>query len=122
MKGKEPEGVRYRWSELPQDHPLEGIDRRRIFGERMMLAEVALRRGCSVATHRHENEQIAYVVSGRIRFVIGAEDSPQSREITVEGGEVMHLPSNVPHSAVALEDSLVLDLFSPPGEMGLDRA
>jgi quercetin dioxygenase-like cupin family protein len=121
MASERGEAVRYRWSEIPQDHPLEGIDRRRIFGEKMMLAEVVLRRGCSVATHHHENEQIAYVVSGKIRFVIGPEDSAESREITVEGGEVMHLPSNVPHSAVALEDSLVLDLFSPPGEMGVDR-
>ena len=94
---------------------------RRGSSTRVALWPCGLRRGCSVATHHHENEQIAYVVSGKIRFVIGPEDSAESREITVEGGEVMHLPSNVPHSAVALEDSLVLDLFSPPGEMGVDR-
>ncbi len=108
--------VRYRWDELPEDRPMALLDRRRIIGERMMLSDVFLKRGCTVPTHSHENEQFACVMSGRLRFDLGAEGSAQREEIILTAGEVLHLPSNVPHSAVALEDSRVLDVFSPPSE------
>ena len=111
-----PDVTRYRWADLPQDHPLALLDRRRIIGERMMISEVLLRKGCVVPAHAHENEQFACVIRGRLRFGIGDERGPGHREITLGSGEVLHLPSNVPHSAEALEDTLVLDLFSPPSE------
>lgn len=90
------------------------IDRRRIIGERMMISEVFLHKGFRLQTHQHENEQISIVVSGRLRFGIGDEGSPERYETTLTGGQVIHLPSNVPHSADALEDTVVLDVFSPP--------
>jgi quercetin dioxygenase-like cupin family protein len=98
------------------------LERRRIIGQRMMMSEVRLRPGCHVPTHSHENEQFAYVVRGRIRFGIGAEGGPEREEMVLEGGEVLYLASNVPHSAEALEETLVLDIFSPPSETtGIDR-
>jgi len=112
----------YKWHELPIDAPLERLERHRIVGNRMMLARVALQRGCHVPTHAHESEQLACVLSGRMRFGLGAEGSPERREVVVQGGEVLHLPSNVPHSADALEDSVVLDVFSPVVDAtGIDR-
>ena len=112
----------YKWHELAIDAPLELLERRRIAGKRMMLAQVELKRGCHVATHSHESEQLACVLSGRMRFGLGAEGSPERREVVVQGGEVLHLPSNVPHSADALEDSVVLDVFSPVVDStGIDR-
>ena len=112
----------YKWQELAIDAPLELLERRRIAGKRMMLAQVELKRGCHVATHAHESEQLACVLSGRMRFGLGAEGSPERREVVVQGGEVLHLPSNVPHSADALEDSVVLDVFSPVVDStGIDR-
>jgi quercetin dioxygenase-like cupin family protein len=116
------QAIRYRWHDLPRDCPLEKLDRRRIIGQRMMLSEVFLHQGCHVPTHAHENEQFAMIVSGQLRFGIGAEGSAERYEIVVSGGEVLHLPSNVPHSADALVDSLVIDIFSPPSEKtGVDR-
>jgi quercetin dioxygenase-like cupin family protein len=98
------------------------LERRRVIGELVMLSEVLLQRGCVVPTHAHENEQFCCVLSGRLRFGLGAEGSPQRREIEVEGGEVLHLPSGVPHSAEALEQTLVIDVFSPVSETtGVDR-
>ncbi len=112
----------YRWAELPTDRPMALLERRRIIGEQMMLSEVLLQPGCEVPTHAHENEQFAYVVRGRVRFGIGAEGTPQREEVEMTGGEVLHLPANVPHSVVALQETLVLDLFSPPSEKtGIDR-
>ncbi|MHC4414943.1 MAG: cupin domain-containing protein [Planctomycetota bacterium] len=114
--------TRYRWADLPQDHPAASLARRRIIGQRMMLSEVLLEKGCVVPSHAHDNEQFVCVLRGKIRFGIGAEGSPDRHEMVVEGGEVLHLPSDVPHSAVALEESLVIDMFSPPSEKtGIDQ-
>ena len=111
-----PDARVLRWNDLPQDHPMAKIDRRRIIGSHLMVSQVFLHKGFSVGTHDHANEQMAWVLSGRVRFGVGAEGSKQRREVTLVGGEVLHLPPNVPHSAEALEDSLVADLFSPPSE------
>jgi quercetin dioxygenase-like cupin family protein len=112
----------YSWSELPVDRPMELLDRRRIYGERIMVANVHLQAGCDVPTHSHENEQIGMVLTGEIRFGIGAEGSAERYEVVVRAGEVIHLPANVPHSAYAVQDTVILDVFSPPSEKtGIDR-
>ena len=117
-----PTATTYRWADLPQDHPMDLLARRRIIGERVMISEVRLQKGCFVPRHDHVNEQIAYVVSGKLRFGIGTAGSPEAREVVVEGGEVLHLPPHLPHSAEAIEDSVVLDIFSPTSEKtGIDR-
>lgn len=111
-----------RWSDLPVDRPMPLLERRRVIGAKAMISHITLKRGCSVPTHQHENEQFSSVLSGRLRFGLGAEGSPQRREVTVGPGEVIHLPSNLPHSAEALEDTVVLDIFSPPSATtGIDR-
>ncbi|MGE3108594.1 MAG: cupin domain-containing protein [Phycisphaerales bacterium] len=112
----------FRWSDLPHDSPMPMLRRQRIIGERMMISNVHIDAGCSVPTHAHENEQISCVVSGRVRFGIGEVDSPARREVILGPGEVLLIPANVPHSAVALEATQVLDLFSPPSATtGIDR-
>ena len=78
--------------------------------------------GCRVPTHAHENEQFVLVTSGKVSLGVGAEGSPERREMILTGGEVLYIPSNVPHSAAALEESIVIDIFSPPSEQtGIDR-
>lgn len=115
--------ARYKWTDLTPDHPMSGIERRRIIGEHMMLSEVLLEKGCFVPSHVHDNEQIALVVRGRIQFGLGREGSPEHEEMVLGAGEILHLPPNVPHSAKALEETLVLDLFSPISEKtGIDLA
>ena len=112
----------YRWSELAEERPMDRVRRRRVMGEKAMVARVVLDKGFEVPTHAHENEQIAVVLSGKVRFGIGPEGSEEYEELVVQEGEVLHLPSMVPHSARALEDSVVLDVFSPPSETtGIDR-
>jgi quercetin dioxygenase-like cupin family protein len=110
------------WSDLPLDTPMALLERHRYSGENIMLANVTLFAGCHVPTHSHENEQFAIVTSGEVRFGIGAEGSPDRYEVTVRTGEFIHLPSNVPHSADAIVDTVILDVFSPPSEKtGIDR-
>lgn len=114
--------VAYRWDDLEHDVPMPLISRKRVIGKQAMVSQVFLQKGCFVPTHEHENEQFAHIVSGKLRFGIGADDSDHRRELIVEAGEILHLPSFVPHSAEALEDTLVLDIFSPPSETtGIDN-
>ena len=101
----------YRWDEMPKEQVSAMLDRRLITGDRIMLAHVYLKKGCIVPRHQHENEQITYILDGALRFWIG-EDEKQ--EMVVRAGEVLHIPSQVWHKAEALEDTLDVDVFSPP--------
>jgi len=85
------------------------IGRQFVYGERAMLARVLLRKGAVVPEHSHENEQITYILDGALRFTMG-----NGRVITVAAGEVLVIPSNMPHKAEALEDTVDLDIFTPP--------
>lgn len=110
-------GVRlFRWDEMPKERVTDQIHRRLVTGERMMMAQVLLDEGAVVPTHSHMHEQISHVVEGSLRFWIGADE----KEIVVSAGEVLHIPSNVPHKAEALEDMVGIDVFSPPREDWLD--
>jgi len=98
------------------------LERQRVIGDKAMLSRVTLTKGCYVPTHAHDNEQFACVISGKLRFGLGADGSNDRREVVVSAGEVMLLPANTPHSAEAMEDTIVLDVFSPPSEKtGIDR-
>ena len=109
------------WAELESDHPIPLLHRKRLRGERMLVAHVNLDKGCHVATHSHESEQMACIVSGKVRWRLGEPGTPDYREVDVEGGSVVCLPSWFPHGVDALEDTFILDVLSPPGEMGVDR-
>ena len=114
--------VAYRWQSLETDTPMELLERRRIIGQRVMLSHVVLKKGCAVPTHHHDNEQFACILSGRLRFRLGDPDGAECEEMVLEAGQVLHLPPNVPHAAEALEETLVLDVFSPPSDKtGIDR-
>src|SRR3981081_2896029 len=87
------------------------LERRLITGDRMMLAHVYLKKGCIVPKHSHENEQLTYILEGALKFWIGDDGA---EEITVHPGEVLLIPSHVPHKAEALEEQLDVDILSPP--------
>ena len=108
----------YRWDSMKKERVSDMLERRLITGDRMMLAHVYLKKGCIVPKHSHENEQLTYILEGALKFSIG-EDGAQ--EITVSAGEVLLIPSNVPHMAEALEETLDVDIFSPPRQDWLDK-
>jgi len=101
----------YRWAELPAEQLKGGLTRRLITSERMMIAHVHFKKGDDVPRHSHENEQITYILEGALQFWLGADGG---REVTVRAGEVLVIPSNLPHRALALEDTLDVDIFNPP--------
>ncbi len=108
----------YRWDDMPKEKVSESLSRRLVTGERIMLAHVYLKKGCVVPKHKHENEQITYILEGSLKFFLG-EDGKEV--LTLKAGEVLHIPSNVPHEAHALEDTLDVDVFSPPRQDWLNK-
>jgi len=101
----------YRWDDMPKEAVNEQLSRRLVTGERLMLAHVYLDQGCIVPQHSHDNEQLTYILEGKLRFFLGDDGS---EVVDVAAGEVLHIPSNLPHKAEALEDTLDVDIFSPP--------
>jgi quercetin dioxygenase-like cupin family protein len=101
-------GVRlHRWDEIALEKVTEMLSRKIVTGDREMLVQVYLKRGCLVPMHTHDSEQMTYVLQGSLKFLVGGDD------ITVREGEVLHIPSGVEHQSEALEDTFELDLFSP---------
>ncbi|GAC1581533.1 MAG: cupin domain-containing protein [Candidatus Elarobacter sp.] len=107
----------YRWADLPAENLKGSLTRRMITGDSMMIAEVRFAKGDSVPQHAHHNEQLTYIIEGALHFKFG---EAQDHEITVRAGEVLVIPSNLPHSAYALEDTIDIDIFSPPRQDWLD--
>jgi quercetin dioxygenase-like cupin family protein len=106
-----------RWDDLPKEPLKDGLSRRLISTDRMMIAQVFLEQGCVVPLHSHENEQLTYILEGTLRFWLGDDESDV---VDVRAGEVLHIPSWVPHKAEALEATLDVDVFAPPRQDWLD--
>ena len=105
----------FAWNAIPKEVLSPMIARKIISGERAMVAQVFIAKGGVVPLHHHESEQITYILEGALEFEL------EGRRVVVHAGEVLHIPSNVPHAAVALEDTLDLDIFSPIREDWLKK-
>ena len=106
--------------DIPLETVKDDITRRLFTGDRMMIAHVYLDQGAIVPKHSHDNEQLTYVLDGALRFWLGEEGSDDYQELVVATGEILFIPSGVPHRAEALEDTLDVDVFSPPRQDWLD--
>jgi quercetin dioxygenase-like cupin family protein len=107
----------FRWDDMPKEPVTDMLDRRLITADKMMLAHVYLKKGCIVPQHSHDNEQLTYILEGSLKFWIGEE----MREQIVNAGEVLVIPGGVLHKAEALEDTLDVDIFSPPRQDWIDK-
>jgi quercetin dioxygenase-like cupin family protein len=96
------------WHTIPLEDLNPLLQRQFVVGQNIMLARVLLKKGCIVPEHSHPNEQLTYIVEGTLKFWI------DGKEITVHAGEVLCIPSDMPHKAQALEDTVDLDIFDPP--------
>jgi quercetin dioxygenase-like cupin family protein len=100
----------YKWADLAQTPMTPQIKRRLVSGEKLMVVKLTLDKGAVVSSHHHPHEQMTIVLSGSLEFDVDGEKQ------VVNSDEVICLPSNVPHEVIALEDTVTLDLFSPPRE------
>ncbi len=101
----------HRLEDSPREQMLAGVQRRFLSGERTTVAQIWLSKGALVPQHTHESEQVSYIVEGALRFTLG-----DGEVTTVRGGEVLVIPSMLPHGAEALEDTYDIDLFAPRRE------
>ena len=103
------------WKNVEREKLNPLIDREMVVGDKIMLARVLLKKGAHVPQHRHHNEQVTDILEGARKFAI------DGKEIVVRAGEVLCIPSDMPHEAWALEDTLDLDVFNPPREDWLNK-
>jgi len=86
------------------------LSRQMISGENATISQLLLKKGAAVPRHSHMNEQYSWILSGALKFVF------DDREILVGAGEILLIPANVAHSALALEDTVDVDIFAPRRE------
>ncbi|HET9178990.1 MAG TPA: cupin domain-containing protein [Terriglobia bacterium] len=97
----------FAWESMRKEQMNASIWRKVVNGEKMTMAQLSIDKGGVVPVHQHENEQMSYVVEGALKFDIAGQ------EVIVRKGEILHIPLNVPHGVVALEDTLSLEIFVP---------
>lgn len=105
--------IAFGWDSVPSEQVTPHMRRQVIAGEELMLARITLNAGHGVDRHRHVSEQITLVLEGQLRFWVGEQDD---EHVDVPAGQMIHLPSNVPHRAQALAPTVNLDVFAPPRE------
>ncbi len=96
------------WSSVELETLTPLLQRQFVVGQNLMLSRVLLKKGCIVPEHSHINEQLTYILEGSLKFWI------DGKEIVVNAGETLAIPSNMSHKAEALEDTVDLDVFNPP--------
>jgi quercetin dioxygenase-like cupin family protein len=101
----------HRWDDIEREQLSDTIERQLISGEKTMIAHVHLKEGAVVPRHEHHNEQLTYILSGALEFTFD-----DGNQIVVREGEVLLIPGGIPHAALALADTLDVDVFSPPRE------
>lgn len=81
-----------------------------VYGEKTLLAELRLNKGSSLPAHSHPHEQTGYMIEGKLNLKIAGE------EFEVNPGDSWSIPSNAEHGAEVLEDTVVVEVFSPVRE------
>ena len=100
----------YKWDTVAEERLTDNIRRRMIAGSKEMLVRWEFDKGAIAARHSHPHEQIVVMVHGKLRLIVGEEQ-------TIMGsGDIVVIPPDVPHEAHALENTVVIDIFSPPRE------
>ena len=117
-----PAPVKHSWSTVKSEQLTPLLSRKVLTAEHSMIAQVFLKKGCIVPAHEHHNEQITYILEGGLRFWLGenADKAPNAPHTDVMAGEVLLIPGGVRHAAHAIEDTLDLDVFTPPRQDWLD--
>jgi len=98
----------HNWDAIPKEQLSPTFSRQVIHTGDMTIARVYMKNGCSVPEHHHPNEQVSIIYEGSLKFMLGG------KEVIVRAGDALEIPPNLPHSAVALEDTVAMDIFTPP--------
>jgi len=107
--------LHHRWSDVPVESITPAINRRFITADRVTLANFQLKAGGIVPRHAHEQEQLTYVVSGALKFVVDGQT------LVASSGDVVQIPSGLAHEIEVLQDSSVIDVFAPIRQDWIDK-
>jgi quercetin dioxygenase-like cupin family protein len=110
-----PEPKYISWKDVERESLNPLIEREMVYGQQIMVARVFIKKDGHVPLHHHHNEQLTYILEGVLKFAING------KEIMVRAGEVLCIPADMPHEAWALEDTVDLDVFTPPREDWLNK-
>ena len=106
------------WDEVPVEPVADGIERRMVWGEGLMVCRLSFAPRVVTAVHTHPHEQFTLVERGQVRFTV------DGAERVAKAGDVLYFPSNLPHGATTLDEPVVLvDIFAPVREdfLGVQR-
>lgn len=96
------------WNRLPVERIENGVERQAIWGQLSTLARFSFARGAHVSRHSHPSEQFTCVVQGAMRMNLAGQ------ELALLAGDILVIPPHVEHEVWMLEDTVVLDFFTPP--------
>ncbi len=105
------------WSAVPVEEVNASMKRQIITGEKLMVARMHFKDGFVVPLHQHVHEQVTQVVSGQMRFWFGEN---KEQEMDLFAGDVIVIPSNLPHEALMIGDVEEIDTWAPPRQDWLD--
>jgi len=105
------------WEEVPTEQVTPKMERKLIYGDKIMIARMKFKDGFLVPLHSHDNEQITQVISGNIRFWLGTD---KNDVYDLHPGDVLIIPGNVPHEALMIGDVEEVDTWSPIRKDWLD--
>jgi quercetin dioxygenase-like cupin family protein len=97
----------FTWDDVKKEQINDLMKRQAIHGESMTICRMEMQPGCVVGTHSHHNEQISMVEKGSVKFTVDGQD------VVLKAGEVLQIHSNRVHSALALEESVLVETFAP---------
>lgn len=106
-----------RWDDVELETVNPAMRRQVVTGERMTIARIWFKDGFRVPLHSHEQEQVTQVVSGTMRFYFGADGATTQ---DVGPGELLVIPSQLPHEALCIGDVEEVDIWSPRRDDWLD--
>ena len=105
----------YNWHEVAVEQLGSGITRQLLTVENMMLAQIFVPQGVIFPAHRMSSEQLTLFVKGSAVY------ESQNNKIEAHGGDIVHIPAGTEHSDQVVEDTIVLDIFSPPRQDWLKK-
>jgi quercetin dioxygenase-like cupin family protein len=106
------------WESVPSEEVNPSMSRKIVWGEKLMISRIKFKDGFLVPLHSHVHEQVTQVLSGTIRFWFGQN---KEQMMDMHAGDVVVIPSNLPHEALMIGEVEEIDTWAPPRQDWLDK-
>jgi quercetin dioxygenase-like cupin family protein len=106
------------WDDVPTENVNPSMERKMIWGEKIMIAKMKFKDGFVVPLHHHFHEQVTQVIKGQMRFWFGAN---KEQVMDLFPGDVIVIPSDLPHEALMIGEVEEIDTWSPPRQDWIEK-